>query len=101
MLTSKLQVGFDVSELPSKVGNNVKEMISQYQPSPPEKPRHTIRFMKAPTDDWAEGQGPKEDATEVVTSWEAKGLLVLQINGAATEILERGSIGDEIGFLKS
>lgn len=57
--------------------------------------------MKAPTDDWPEGQGPTENDVKVVRLWEAEGLLVLQINGSATEIHERGSIGDKIASLKS
>jgi hypothetical protein len=82
------------------VKDTVEKTISQYQPSSPENPRHTIRFMKDPTHDWDKGHGPAEDNDEVGRSWNKQGYLVLQINGAATEVLQRRKIGYKLGQLK-
>jgi hypothetical protein len=78
----------------------IKEKISQYQTSSPGNPRHTIRFMKAPTNDWEEGHGPTKNDEDVGRSWDKEGYLVLQINGAATKVLQRGNIGNKLGLLR-
>jgi hypothetical protein len=63
----------------------IKEKISQYQTSSPGNPRHTIRFM---------------NDEDVGRSWDKEGYLVLQINGAATKVLQRGNIGNKLGLLR-
>lgn len=56
--------------------------------------------MKAPTNDWDKGHGPTKDNEKLGRSWNEQGYLVLQINGAATKVLQRGEIGYKLGLLR-
>jgi hypothetical protein len=79
----------------------IEKKIGLFQGCKPEDRRYTIRFLRAPSDGWADGDAPADDNTERVRWCEDNKYLAMDITADGEYILERGSCGLKLANLKT